>query len=141
MVLPFPGGGDEEGGDRADSDVDPSEADHGRAIYFDVADSGPLRGGGETAGDTGPNEMVGADGDRLEYGQGKGGIEGWRRRGSDGRAGVDGLVLGAQSRHTGGYRGRNQGGGVPGSKRLQWSGAGQRINPSGGPKIMTKYYL
>ena len=32
VVLPVPGGGNEGGGDRADSDVDPSEAEHGRAI-------------------------------------------------------------------------------------------------------------
>ena len=76
--------------------------------------------------------MVGADWGRLEGGQGEGGSKGIIRRRGGGRAGVDGLVLGAQSRHTGGDRGRNRGGGVPGSKRLQWSGAGQRINLSGG---------
>ena len=42
MVLPVPGGGDEGGGDRADLDVDPSEAEHGRAIYCNAADSGPV---------------------------------------------------------------------------------------------------
>ena len=42
MVLPVPGGGNEGGGDHADSDVDPSEAEHGRAIYSDAADSGPM---------------------------------------------------------------------------------------------------
>ena len=63
MVLPVPGGGDEGGGDRADSDVNPSEAEHGRAIYCDAADSGPMLGGSDTARGTGPKEMVGADGD------------------------------------------------------------------------------
>ena len=63
VVLPVPGGGDEGGGDRADSDIDPPEAEHGRAIYCDSADSGPVRGGSKTAGVTGPKEMVGADRD------------------------------------------------------------------------------
>ena len=78
MVLPVPGEGDEGGGDRADSDVDPSEAEHGRVIYCDAADSGPMRGGSKTAGGMGPKEMVGSDGDRLEGGQGKGGSIGRR---------------------------------------------------------------
>ena len=123
MVLPVPGRGDEGGRDRADPDVDPSEAEHGRAIYCNAANSGPMQGGSEKAEDTGTKEMVGADEDRLEGGQGKGSSKGIRRSGRGGRAGVDGLGLGAQSRQTGGDRGRHQGGGVPGSKQLQWSGA------------------
>ena len=42
VVLPVPGRGDEGGRDRADPDVDPSEAEHGRTIYCDAADSGPM---------------------------------------------------------------------------------------------------
>ena len=121
MVLPVPGVSDEGGGDRADSDVDPSEAEHGRSIYCDATDSGPVRGGSKTAGGKGPNEMVGEDGDPLEGGQGKGGIKG-RRSSGGGRAGVDGIVLEARGRHTGGDRVRHRGGGVPGSKRFHWSG-------------------
>ena len=137
VVLLVPGRGDEGGGGCEDPDVDPSEAKHGRAIYCDAAYSGPMRGVSETDGDTGPKEMVGADGDRLEGGQGKGGSKVRRRRGGGGRAGVYGLGLGAQSRHTRGDRRRHRGGSVPGIKRLQWSGveqsgAGQRINLSGG---------
>ena len=131
MVLYVPGGGDEGGGDGADPDVDPSEAEHGCAIYCDAAGSGPLRGGGETAGDTDPKEMVGADGDRLEGGQEKSGSKGRIRSsggGGGGGAGVDGIGIGAQSRHTRGDRGRHRGGGVPGSKRLQWS----RVERGGG---------
>ena len=71
--------------------------------------------------------MVGADGDRLEGGQGKGGSKG-RRSGGGGGAGVDRIGLGAQGRHTGGERVRHQGGGVPGIKRLQWS----RVERGGG---------
>ena len=63
MILPVPGGGDEGGGVRTDLDVNPSEAEHSRAIYCDTADSGPMPGGSEMARDTGPKEMVGADGD------------------------------------------------------------------------------
>ena len=117
MVLPVPGRGDEGGGDNADSDVDPSEAEHGRTIYCDAADSGSMRGGSETAGCTGPKEMLGADRYQFEGGR--------RQSGGGGRAGVDGIRLGAQIRHTGGDRERHQGGGVPGSKRLQWSGVEQ----------------
>ena len=50
VVVPIPVGGDEGGGDFADSDFNPPEAEHGRAIYCDAADSGPVRGGSKTAG-------------------------------------------------------------------------------------------
>ena len=39
VVLPIPGGGDEGGGDRADLDINPPEAEHGCAIYCDAANS------------------------------------------------------------------------------------------------------
>ena len=94
MGLPVPGGGDEEGGDRADLDVGPLEAEHSRAIYCNAANSGPVRGDSKTAGGTGPKEMVGADLDRLEGGQGKDSSKG-RRSGGGGGARVDGLGLGA----------------------------------------------
>ena len=73
-------------------DIDPPEAEHGHAIYCDAANSGPVRGGSKTAGGTGPKEIVGADGDQLEGGQGKGGSNG-RRSGGGGGAGVDGIGL------------------------------------------------
>ena len=87
------------------------------------------KGGSKTAGCTGPKAVVGADGDRLEGGQRKGGS-----KGRSGRAGVDGLGLGARVRHTGWDSERHRGGGVPGSKRLQWSGVdrGGGLTPSGG---------
>ena len=100
MVLPLPGEGDEGGGDRADSDINPPEAEHGRAIYCDAADSGPVRGGSNTARGTGHKEMVGSDGDIMEGGQGNVSSKG-RRSGGGVGAGVDGLGLGAQGRHTG----------------------------------------
>ena len=42
VVLPFTDGSDEGGRDRLDSDVYPPEAEYGRAIYCDAADSGPV---------------------------------------------------------------------------------------------------
>ena len=42
VVLPVPGGSNEGGGGRADPDVDPSEEEHGRAIYCDAANSVPM---------------------------------------------------------------------------------------------------
>ena len=63
MLLPVLGAGEEGVGDREYSDLYPSEAEHGRAIYCDAANSGILRGGSETAGGTCPKEMVGADED------------------------------------------------------------------------------
>ena len=126
MVLPVPGGGDEGGGDSADSDIDPLEEEHGRAIYCDVDNSGPVRGGSKTAGCTGPKAVVGADGNRLEGGQVKGG--------SNRRADIDGLGLGVRGRHTGWDRKRHGRGCVPGCKRLQWSGVewGGGLTPPGG---------
>ena len=40
MVLPIPGGNVEGSGCREGQDVDPTETEHGRAIYFNEADSG-----------------------------------------------------------------------------------------------------
>ena len=118
VVLPVTGGGDEGGGDRVDSDIDPPEAEHGRAIYCNAADSGPVREGRKMGGYTDTNAVVVADGDRLEGGQGEGGSNG-----RSGGAGVDGHRLGVRGRHTGWDRERHGGGGIPGRKRLQWSGS------------------
>ena len=63
VILPVSGGGDKGGGDRADSDIDPLEAEHGRVIYCDAADYGPVLVGSKTAGCMGPKAVVGADGD------------------------------------------------------------------------------
>ena len=68
VVLTVAGWGDEGGGDCADSDINPLEAEHGRAIYCDAANYGPVRGGSKTARGTVPKEMVGAEGGRLEGG-------------------------------------------------------------------------
>ena len=42
LVLPIPGRGDVGGGDHADSDIDPSEAEYGRAMYCDAANCGRM---------------------------------------------------------------------------------------------------
>ena len=42
VVLPVPGGSNEGGGGREGQDVDPLEAEHGRSIYCDATDSGPM---------------------------------------------------------------------------------------------------
>ena len=62
LVLPLPGGGSKGGGGRVGQDIGPPETEHGRAIYCDEADSGALRGGGETAGDTSPTLVMGTVG-------------------------------------------------------------------------------
>ena len=124
VILPVPGGGDEGGRDHADLDIDPPETEHGREIYCDAADSGPMREGSKTAGCTGPKVVVVVDRDLMEGGQRKGGSNG-----RIGGARVDRLGLGVRGRHTGWYRERHGGGGVPGRKAapveqsgVEWSG-------------------
>ena len=49
LVLPFVGWSDEGGNDRSDTDVNPPEAEYGRTIYCDAADSGPVQKGHSAA--------------------------------------------------------------------------------------------
>ena len=65
----------------------------------------------------------------MEGGQVKGGSNG-----RSGGAGVDRLGIGIRGRHTEWVRDRHGGVGIPGSKRLQWSGVerGGGLTPSGG---------
>ena len=53
LLIRFVGGNDERGRGRSDSDVNPPEAEYGRAVYCNAADSGPVRKGQLTAGRTG----------------------------------------------------------------------------------------
>ena len=59
MVLPLPGGGSKGDRGREGQDIGPPETEYGRAIYCNEADSGSLRGGGETEGYTSPTAVVG----------------------------------------------------------------------------------
>ena len=131
MVLPLPGGGSKGGGDSEGQYIGPPETEYGRAIYCDATDSGALRGGGETTGDTSPTAMVGTVGDRLEAGKGEGGSgrgSGGSKQGSVGDSGI-GIGIGiGPSPHAGWDRGRHRGGGVPGSQWIQWG----RVEQGGG---------
>ena len=63
LVLPFVGGSNEGDRDCADTDVNPPEAEYGRAIYYDIADSGPVQKGHHAAGHAGSPSVVGTDED------------------------------------------------------------------------------
>ena len=63
LVLPFVGGSNEGYRDGSDTDVNPPEAEYGRAIYCDAADSGPVRKGYPAARRAGSPAVVGTDGD------------------------------------------------------------------------------
>ena len=70
----------------------------------------------------GIQEVARTDGDRLEGSQREGGSS--IRSGEAGNEGVDGLGFRGRRRN-GRDRKRHGGGGVPGRKRLQWSGVEQ----------------
>ena len=74
----------------------------------------------KTAGCTGTQAEVEADRDKLEGIQREGGSS--SRSDRAGNEGVDGLRVRGRQRHNGRDRMRHEGGGVPGRKRLQWSG-------------------
>ena len=63
LVLPFAGRSDEGGRDCSDSDVNAPEAEYGRTIYCDAADSGTVQKGQPTAGRMGSQAVVGTDED------------------------------------------------------------------------------
>ena len=122
--LPLPGGCSQGGGGSESQDIGPPETEYGRTIHCDSVDSGALQGGGAAAGDTCPTAVVGAIGNRLESGEGKGGIgsgTGGINRGGDGNTRIgNGSGFGAIP-HKVVDHGRHRGGGVPGS---QWFQAG-----------------
>ena len=62
IFRPSPGGGSKGGGGWEVQEIGPPETEYSRAIYCDEADSGALRGGGETAGDTSSTAVVGTVG-------------------------------------------------------------------------------
>ena len=120
MVLPLPVEYSQGGGGREGQNIGTPETKYGRAIHCDTTDSGALRGGGAAAGDMGPTAVVGAVGNRLEYGKGKGGsgsgTGGSKLRG-DGDTKIGSRSGFGTSPHDGLDRGRHQEGGVPG---IQW---------------------
>ena len=131
--LPPPGGGSQGGGGREGQDIGPLETEYGRAIHYDTADSGALRGGGAAAGDTGPTAMVGAIGHRLEAGKRKGGKggsgsgTGGRNRRGDGDTRIGSGSGFRASPHEGVDHGQHRVGGVPGGQwfqrgRMEWGG-------------------
>ena len=65
LVLPFFGRGNEGGRYRPDTDVNPSEAEYGRAIYCDAADYGPVQKGHQAYGRAGIPAVVRTDGNWL----------------------------------------------------------------------------
>ena len=117
LVRPAVGGSNEGDRDGWDTDINPPEAEYGRAIHCDAADSGPVRTGHPAARRAVVLAVVGTDGDRIEgsAGEGGGGSSGGTGNGGGFRFGVRG--------RTGRGRGSNRGGGVPGSEQVQWSGA------------------
>ena len=62
LVLPFVGGSNEGDRDSLDTDINPTEAEYGCAIYCDAADSVPVRKGHLAARRAGILAVVGIDG-------------------------------------------------------------------------------
>ena len=116
--------GDINGGDK---DINSPEAEYGRAIHCNAADSGPVRTGHPAARRAGVSPVVGPEGDGPEGRAGEGGGS------SGGSVNGSGYGFGVRGR-TGRVCGRKRGGGVPGSERVQWS----RVERSGAGWRMTE---
>ena len=108
LVIPTPGRGTEGGRNGGDTDINYPEAEYGRAIYCDAADSGPMRTGHPAARSAGVLAVVGEGGDRP----GGSAETGGSISGDIGYGVIGGVVRG---------RGRRRGG-VPGSEGVQRSG-------------------
>ena len=63
MVLPVTGGSDEGGRDHSDSDLNPSEAEYGRAIYCNASDYETVKKGHQAARRADSPAAVGTEGD------------------------------------------------------------------------------
>ena len=108
-------GGTEGGRYGGDTDINYPEAEYGRAIYCEAADSGPMRAGHLAARRAGVLAVVGADGDRPGRSAKTGG----------------GISSGIGDGFRGGFgRGcwRRRRRGVPGIEQVQWS----RVERGGG---------
>ena len=73
MVLLAIGESNEGDGDVGDKDINYPEAEYGRKIYYDAADSGPMRAGHPAARRAGVSAVVGTDRDRPDGSARKGG--------------------------------------------------------------------
>ena len=114
MDIPAVGGNNEGEGNGGDKELNSVEAEYGRAIHCDAADYGPMRAGHPAARRAGVSTVLGTDGD-IPVGSTR---EGGGNSGGNG----NGSGFGVRGR-SGRGRGRKMRGGVPGSERVQWSGA------------------
>ena len=113
MDIPANGRNNEGYGNGGNTDLNSPEAEYGRTIHCDAANSGLMRTGHLAARRAGVLVVVGTDGDRTE---------GSAREG-DGSSGGNGNRSGSRVRgRSGRGRGRKRRGGVPGSERVQWRG-------------------
>ena len=61
LVIPLVGRSNEGGRDLPDTDINPPEAEYGRSVYCNAANSGPVRKGHQAAGRAGTPSVVGID--------------------------------------------------------------------------------
>ena len=66
LDIPTAGSNNEGDGNDGDKEFNSLEAEHGRAIHWDAADSGPVRTGHPAARRAGDLAVVGTDGDKFE---------------------------------------------------------------------------
>ena len=129
LDIPAVGGSNEGYGNGGEKDINSPEAEYGRAIYCNAADSGPVQKGHPAARRAGVLAVVGTDGDIPEGSAREGGGSSDR---NGNRRGFG--VRGRSGRGRGRKRGR---GGVPRSERVQWS----RVEWSGAGRRMTEPQL
>ena len=114
LGIPTAGGGNKGGGNGGDTDIYYTEAEYGRAIYCDTADSGPMRAGHPAARSAGVSEVVVAGGDRPRGIAETGG-------GISNKIGDRYVFKGGVGQGDDQGSGRRRGG-VSGSEWVQWSG-------------------
>ena len=114
LDIPADGGNNEGYGNGGDTELNSTEAEYVRRTHCDADDYGPIRTGHPAARRAGVLTVLGTDGDRPVGSAREGGGNSSRNRNGSG--------FGVRGR-AGRRRGRKRRGGVPGSKRVQWSGA------------------
>ena len=113
LGIPTAGGDKERSGNGGDTEIHHTEAEYGRAIYYDAANSVPIRAGHPVARSTGVSEAVGLVRDRPGGSVKTGGSIIDDEIGDGFRGG-----FGRGSKRDCGRRR----GGVSGSEQVQWSG-------------------